>query len=75
MPHIGLEWEAIEVSCWQQKFCLELYHFLTINITTYINIECYKCLAEDVGIKHLGFGAPMSHILSPSLRPGLLRSA
>ena len=34
MPLIGLEWEAIEISCWQQKFCLGLYLFLTINITT-----------------------------------------
>ena len=25
MPHIGLEWEAIEVRCWQQNFCPELY--------------------------------------------------
>ena len=25
MPHIGLEWEAIEVCCWQQNFCPELY--------------------------------------------------
>ena len=25
MPHIGLEWEAIEACCWQQNFCPELY--------------------------------------------------
>ena len=25
IPHIGLEWEAIEVSCWLQNFCPELY--------------------------------------------------
>ena len=25
MPHMGLEWEAIEVCCWQQNFCPELY--------------------------------------------------
>ena len=29
VPYIGLECEAIEVCCWQQNFCPELYHIKT----------------------------------------------
>ena len=31
VPYIELECEAIEICCWQQNFCPELYHWYSVT--------------------------------------------
>ena len=53
MPLIGLEWEAIEVCCWQPNFCPELYpkdlacHFLNEEWCSSRDVQALSAIKNE----------------------------
>ena len=48
VPYIGLECEAIEVCCWQQNFCPELYNSVALYKLHRCSSASVDCHGNDL---------------------------